>query len=1242
MSGTVLIIEDEPDVAGLMRDALTDDGYDVVVASDGESGLDVFAESGFDAVIVDVVLPRLQGFDLLPRLRKLPRGADVPVVMVSGGIRGDAHAERMQARHDIAAYLHKPVDLQRLKDVLHAETSRPEAPAGAVEGSDDGAETEAVVEEPAPLSAPLQGELQEIPFARLLGAIYSQRLTGALMLRKASVKKLVYFKDGEPVFVKSNLLHECLGRIMVAERLISQDECDQSLTRKQAEPHKRQGELLIEMGSISPHNLAFGLELQMQAKLFDIFSWLEGRYQFNPDVEHDGEPIPMSMGPALLIYEGASRAMSTERIRRDLKFTEDWMLVPARDAGFRYQALQLDPRADRFLDRVDGTRSAEALITTGELSPADASVVLYALVCTSLVRVAFGWEGPFPVPEVEGPVIPVPDAKTAAIASDDEVTVARVLGGPRGLNIPRRVDGETDPDATADLEAPRSERFADRATIGEHDQRVAVATVGSAEADAFSTSEDPLSTMDDEEWAHEIDAALDKSWAAAIEPGADRPSSDLAAPVNGVSAEALDDDDSELDDIEVVVEEPVYDEQELYAALGDDDDDDDDHTLTEDLDGVAGGRDVPMLAAADLEQLPDDFVLGAVPEVTDFSSDTSESSVVFRVPEIEEWLAAADPLPEDLVVDERVPEVDAYGRVQSEGQLKAIQAEPLPESVILDASVHSAMDDVFDGKPIEPLPESVVYEAPVPEYFGPPVLIPPPYAPAAPPELIAFGRSAERAVVDAKDPSSSVELEVVAPSAPVAAASSAKTELEVADSPAPTEVESASGIDEAVNGAAAMTAAAAAVPTRDEHALSPSATEDAEDRALEGEIAMALEALNPVSSDVQQEADALLSEMTANASTELPVLTEEAAAEVEPPIESAPAAVAEPLPPPLDTGAEPITLAEVVSPDEREILTHSVAAASAEHAAAPEPPASILADRPPPPTVPDNVDADITDDDISEDVWLSDDEEIDPALYSPRTTELDFGRSSSILRPMALSELSEEERTRTEQELAEHLEQLGAMTHYEVLQLDPEANPDEIREARARLESQFHPDRWTPDQLTARARRLAEQATLIVRRAADQLLSPQERVRYDRAIGVTLRPTQADPFEAEIAYQLGQAAAARKEQEDAERQFRRAMERAPHEGEYVAALAETLAARDALDEASTLLERATDLSPSSRTVSLARARLSRQRSDNPAAIEWYGKVLKIDPDCSEAREFLAAQDKLYVRRTGLLSRLTKA
>lgn len=234
------------------------------------------------------------------------------------------------------------------------------------------------------------------------------------------------------------------------------------------------------------------------------------------------------------------------------------------------------------------------------------------------------------------------------------------------------------------------------------------------------------------------------------------------------------------------------------------------------------------------------------------------------------------------------------------------------------------------------------------------------------------------------------------------------------------------------------------------------------------------------------------------------------------------------------------------------------------------------------------------------------------------------------------------EREATERELAARLKQLASLSHYEALGLPTDAEDTQIREARAHLESQFHPDRWTPDRLTARARRLTEQATLLIRRVADQLLDPAERIRYDRAIGLTSQPPQADPVEAELAYQLGRAAADREEIEDAERQFRRAVDRAPLEGEYLAALAEILSARDAWDEAKTLLERASDLSPRSRMVSLARARLHRHKADDEGAIAWYTRVLKIDPDCREAREFLAAQDRLFVRRTGLLSRLTSS
>ena len=51
------------------------------------------------------------------------------------------------------------------------------------------------------------------------------------------VKKIVYFRDGFPKSVKSNLLSECLGRVMVRERMISEDECEESLKRMRERDH---------------------------------------------------------------------------------------------------------------------------------------------------------------------------------------------------------------------------------------------------------------------------------------------------------------------------------------------------------------------------------------------------------------------------------------------------------------------------------------------------------------------------------------------------------------------------------------------------------------------------------------------------------------------------------------------------------------------------------------------------------------------------------------------------------------------------------------------------------------------------------------------------------------------------------------------------------------------------------------------------------------------------------------------
>jgi CheY-like chemotaxis protein len=82
-SGGVLVVEDDPRSADLLRVYLEGAGHSVVLARDGVEGLELARRTRPDAVILDVLLPRLDGWELLARLKRDPDTAAVPVVIVS-------------------------------------------------------------------------------------------------------------------------------------------------------------------------------------------------------------------------------------------------------------------------------------------------------------------------------------------------------------------------------------------------------------------------------------------------------------------------------------------------------------------------------------------------------------------------------------------------------------------------------------------------------------------------------------------------------------------------------------------------------------------------------------------------------------------------------------------------------------------------------------------------------------------------------------------------------------------------------------------------------------------------------------------------------------------------------------------------------------------------------------------------------------------------------------------------------
>jgi len=111
----VLVVEDEPDLRSSLGRALRDDGYAVDDAPDGEEGLYKAESSDYDAVLLDIMLPRIDGWELLRRLRKKKK---TPVLMLTAR---DAVPDRVRGLDTGADdYLVKPFDLAELLARLRA------------------------------------------------------------------------------------------------------------------------------------------------------------------------------------------------------------------------------------------------------------------------------------------------------------------------------------------------------------------------------------------------------------------------------------------------------------------------------------------------------------------------------------------------------------------------------------------------------------------------------------------------------------------------------------------------------------------------------------------------------------------------------------------------------------------------------------------------------------------------------------------------------------------------------------------------------------------------------------------------------------------------------------------------------------------------------------------------------------------------------------------------------------------
>lgn len=123
----ILYIEDHPAQRDIMAQMLELSGYEVAVASDGIDGVEQAHSWDPDLILMDLRMPRMDGFEAIKELRKDPDTTDIPIIAISAW----ASAKHKERAIDAGADEHftKPVDLSRLLETINQLLDWQESPS---------------------------------------------------------------------------------------------------------------------------------------------------------------------------------------------------------------------------------------------------------------------------------------------------------------------------------------------------------------------------------------------------------------------------------------------------------------------------------------------------------------------------------------------------------------------------------------------------------------------------------------------------------------------------------------------------------------------------------------------------------------------------------------------------------------------------------------------------------------------------------------------------------------------------------------------------------------------------------------------------------------------------------------------------------------------------------------------------------------------------------------------------------
>jgi CheY-like chemotaxis protein len=368
-SNQVLVVSADANQSAQYREVLEGEGFSVQVAQRRAEARDLLAHAPIDVLILDVFLEDGPAYALFAEAKL----EGVLVVGLTGVLQGPTVRAMLLEQYPFVDLLDRPLQAAHLIDLLrvhlgdrypvppvisqvnedeqatfdqeffarkriktshfHALDPSPNSHLGQREASGRlsvaglGAVRAGGGKPPPVPDVPLglnwrkirdEGELSVIGFAALMTRLLRFQSSGALRLWRAKVRKVVFFAGGVPTGVRSNLLYECLGRILVRDGWITETVCEQAV-RESQRTGARLGQTLVEQGHLAPQQLEQVLGAQLRSRILDIFSWDHAQYHWSADEATPEGTVTLAPEQVTrLILQGVLQHTPLARITRDL------------------------------------------------------------------------------------------------------------------------------------------------------------------------------------------------------------------------------------------------------------------------------------------------------------------------------------------------------------------------------------------------------------------------------------------------------------------------------------------------------------------------------------------------------------------------------------------------------------------------------------------------------------------------------------------------------------------------------------------------------------------------------------------------------------------------------------------------------------------------------------------------------------------------------------------------------------